>query len=52
MNLPKGCVLLTPEDAHTFKIIVPTRFCIIDFTKSFFLKVMAQGKKWMLVIFI
>ena len=35
----KGDVfLLTPEDAHTFKIVVPTKFCIIDFTKSFFSK--------------
>lgn len=35
----KGDVfLLTPEDAHTFKIVVPTHFCIIDFTKSFFTK--------------
>lgn len=35
----KGDVfLLTPEDAHTFKIIVPTKFCIIDFTKAFFSK--------------
>jgi len=35
----KGDVfLLTPEDAHTFEIITPTRFCIIDFTKSFFAK--------------
>ena len=35
----KGDVfLLTPEDAHTFQIFVPTRFCIIDFTKSFFSK--------------
>ena len=30
--------LLTPEDAHTFQIVVPSRFCIIDFTKSFFSK--------------
>lgn len=30
--------LLTPDDAHTFQIVVPSRFCIIDFTKSFFLK--------------
>jgi len=30
--------LLTPDDAHTFQIDVPTRFCIIDFTKSFFSK--------------
>ena len=28
--------LLTPEDAHTFRVITPTEFCIIDFTKSFF----------------
>ena len=35
----KGDVfLLTPDDAHTFQIVVPTRFCIIDFTKSFFSK--------------
>lgn len=30
--------LLTPEDAHTFKIIAPCKFCIIDFTGSFFSK--------------
>ena len=35
----KGDVfLLTPDDAHTFQIVVPTRFCNIDFTKSFFSK--------------
>lgn len=35
----KGDVfLLTPEDAHTFQIVAPTKFCIIDFTKSFFSK--------------
>ncbi|MBI1783289.1 MAG: helix-turn-helix transcriptional regulator [Sphingobacteriales bacterium] len=35
----KGDVfLLTPEDAHTFKGISSTKFCIIDFTKSFFSK--------------
>ena len=35
----KGDVfLLTPDDVHTFQIVVPTRFCIIDFTKSFFSK--------------
>jgi AraC family transcriptional regulator, L-rhamnose operon regulatory protein RhaS len=30
--------LLTPEDAHTFQIVAPTKFCIIDFTESFFSK--------------
>ncbi len=30
--------LLTPDDAHTFKITTPTEFCIIDFTKTFFSK--------------
>ncbi|WP_276348853.1 AraC family transcriptional regulator [Daejeonella sp. JGW-45] len=30
--------LLTPEDAHTFEISTPTKFCIIDFTESFFSK--------------
>lgn len=30
--------LLTPDDVHTFQIVVPTRFCIIDFTKNFFSK--------------
>lgn len=35
----KGDVfLLTPEDAHTFQIFTPTKFCNIDFTKSFFSK--------------
>ena len=35
----KGDVfLLTPEDAHTFQIVAPTKFCIIDFTESFFSK--------------
>jgi AraC family transcriptional regulator, L-rhamnose operon regulatory protein RhaS len=35
----KGDVfLLTPDDVHTFQIMTPTRFCIIDFTKSFFSK--------------
>lgn len=35
----KGDVfLLTPDDAHIFQIIAPTKFCIIDFTKSFFSK--------------
>ncbi len=33
----KGDVfLLTPEDAHNFKVIAPTHSCMIDFTKSFF----------------
>lgn len=42
----KGDVfLLTPEDAHTLKIIVPTKFCIIDFTKSFFSKSGRQAEK-------
>jgi AraC family L-rhamnose operon regulatory protein RhaS len=27
--------LLTPQDLHTFKIAVPSEFCIIDFTSSF-----------------
>lgn len=30
--------LLTPDDTHTFKIISPTRCCIIDFTKGLFSK--------------
>ena len=30
--------LLTPEDEHTFEISTPTRFCIVDFTKGFFVK--------------
>lgn len=30
--------LLTPEDAHTFHIESPVKFCIIDFTESFFSK--------------
>lgn len=30
--------LLTPDDAHTFQISTLTKFCIIDFTKSFFSK--------------
>lgn len=30
--------LLTPEDSHTFKITEPCKFCIIDFTGSFFSK--------------
>lgn len=35
----KGDVfLLTPDDAHTIKVVANTRFCIIDFTKSFFSK--------------
>lgn len=35
----KGDVfLLTPDDAHTFQISTLTKFCIIDFTKSFFSK--------------
>jgi len=35
----KGDVfLLTPEDAHTFEISTPTKFCIVDFTKGFFVK--------------
>ena len=35
----KGNVfLLTPDDAHTFQISTLTKFCIIDFTKSFFSK--------------
>lgn len=38
-DFKKGDVfLLTPEDVHTFKIIIPTKFCIIDFTKAFFSK--------------
>ncbi|MGY0039356.1 AraC family transcriptional regulator [Pedobacter sp. NJ-S-72] len=28
--------LLTPDDAHTFRIESPTKFCIIDFTENFF----------------
>lgn len=35
----KGDVfLLTPDDAHTIKVVAKTKFCIIDFTKSFFSK--------------
>jgi AraC-like DNA-binding protein len=35
----KGDVfLLTPDDAHTFQVSTLTKFCIIDFTKSFFSK--------------
>ncbi|MGJ1361180.1 AraC family transcriptional regulator [Sphingobacterium spiritivorum] len=35
----KGDVfLLTPEDAHTFEISTRTKFCIVDFTKGFFVK--------------
>lgn len=35
----KGDVfLLTPEDAHTFEVDAPTKFCIVDFTKGFFVK--------------
>lgn len=35
----KGDVfLLTPEDAHTFEVDAFTKFCIVDFTKGFFLK--------------
>ncbi|MHB1180107.1 MAG: AraC family transcriptional regulator, partial [Daejeonella sp.] len=38
-DFSKGDVfLLTPEDAHTFQIVTPTKFCIVDFTKSFFSK--------------
>ncbi|WP_333620862.1 AraC family transcriptional regulator [Sphingobacterium multivorum] len=29
---------MTPEDSHTFEIPIPTKVCIIDFTKGFFLK--------------
>ena len=28
--------LLTPDDAHNFTSVEPTRFCIIDFTKALF----------------
>jgi len=35
----KGDVfLLTPEDVHTFEVSAPTKFCIVDFTKGFFVK--------------
>ena len=30
--------LLTPDDSHTFKSKTPAKFCIIDFTKTFFTK--------------
>lgn len=39
--------LLTPEDVHTFKINAPTKFCIIDFTKSFFSKNARQPEEKM-----
>lgn len=39
--------LLTPEDAHTFEIDALTRFCIIDFTKSFFIKSNQKGDEKM-----
>lgn len=36
-NFSQGDVfLLTPDDAHTFLVDTPTKFCIVDFTKSFF----------------
>ncbi|HVU94681.1 MAG TPA: AraC family transcriptional regulator [Puia sp.] len=28
--------LLTPQDLHTFKVAIPSEFCIVDFTGSFF----------------
>jgi AraC family L-rhamnose operon regulatory protein RhaS len=35
----KGDVfLLTPEDAHSYEVVSPPVFCIIDFTKNFFFK--------------
>ncbi len=38
-NFSKGDVfLLTPDDSHTFKVETPTKFCVIDFTKTFFSK--------------
>lgn len=41
----KGDVfLLTPEDAHTFEIDTPTKFCIVDFTKGFFIKNRRAGE--------
>ncbi|WP_286751648.1 MULTISPECIES: AraC family transcriptional regulator [Sphingobacterium] len=36
--------LLTPEDAHTFEVDTPARFCIIDFTKNFFSKSRGIGE--------
>jgi len=36
--------LLTPEDAHTFQIVTSTKFCIVDFTKSFFSKSVHRHK--------
>lgn len=41
----KGDVfLLTPEDAHTFEVDTLTKFCIVDFTKSFFVKNQRVGE--------
>ncbi|SDG18450.1 AraC family transcriptional regulator [Epilithonimonas hungarica] len=35
----KGDVfLLTPDDEHTFEVNTPTKFCIVDFTKGFFVR--------------
>ena len=36
--------LLTPQDLHTFKIAVPSEFCIVDFTGSFFAFIGSQDK--------
>lgn len=36
--------LLTPQDLHTFKIDVPSEFCIVDFTSSFFSYIGNQDK--------
>ncbi|RDC54556.1 AraC family transcriptional regulator [Pedobacter chinensis] len=44
----KGDVfLLTPDDAHTFMIDSPTRFCIVDFTQSLFAKTAHRHEKKM-----
>jgi AraC family transcriptional regulator, L-rhamnose operon regulatory protein RhaS len=36
--------LLTPQDLHTFQMAVPSEFCIIDFTSSFFSFIGSQDK--------
>ncbi|HVU93674.1 MAG TPA: AraC family transcriptional regulator [Puia sp.] len=41
---PGDMFLLTPQDLHTFKVAIPSEFCIVDFTGSFFAFIGSQDK--------